>query len=155
MKKFLAATAIGLMAAALVWPALAQAPAAPSFPPIVTEKVKEVRKSIKTIDMAGFRKVVDNPMGALVVDVREPNEYTAGHVPGAINVPRGLIEFQIWKHVGFPDKTDTAKQMYLYCATGGRCSFAAKSLQDLGFTNVVAVTMVLADWAKAGHPLVK
>ncbi|MBM3566741.1 MAG: rhodanese-like domain-containing protein [Alphaproteobacteria bacterium] len=119
------------------------------------EKVKEARQAIKTIDMAGFRKVVDNPGKALIVDVREPNEYAAGHVPGAINVPRGVLEFQIWKHVGFPDKTDTAKEMYLYCATGGRCSLAAKSLKDLGFTNAVAVPMALAEWAKAGHPLVK
>ncbi len=155
MKKFLAALAIGLMTAVLALPVMAQAPASPSFPPIVTEKVKEARQTIKTIDMAAFRKVIDNPGNALIVDVREPNEYAAGHIPGAINVPRGVIEFQIWKHVGFPDKTDTAKEIYLYCATGGRCSFAAKSLQDLGFTKVVAATMVLADWAKAGHPLVK
>jgi rhodanese-related sulfurtransferase len=155
MKKLLAMLAIGVMAAVLALPVMAQAPAAPSFPPIVMEKVKEARQGIKTTDMAGFRKVVDNPGKALIVDVREPNEYAAGHVPGAINVPRGVIEFQIWKHVGFPDKTDLAKEMYLYCATGGRCSFAAKSLKELGFTNVTAVPMMLAEWAKAGHPLVK
>jgi rhodanese-related sulfurtransferase len=42
----------------------------------------------------------------------------------------------------------------LYCGSGVRCILAAKSLRDLGFTNVVAVDMRLADWAKAGYPLV-
>jgi len=125
------------------------------YPPHVKEMVLEARKSIKTIDMDGFRKIVDNPQGALIIDVREPKEFVAGYVPNAINIPRGVIEFKIWKHVGFPKKTDYGKTMYLYCKTGGRCTLAAKSLQDLGFTNVTVAVMMLTDWQKAGHPVVK
>jgi len=124
------------------------------YPPQVKEMVLEARKSIKTIDMDGFRKIVDNPQGALIIDVREPKEFVAEHVPNAINIPRGVIEFKIWKHVGFPKKIDYGKAMYLYCKTGGRCTLAAKSLQDLGFTNVTVVVMMLMDWQKAGHPVV-
>jgi rhodanese-related sulfurtransferase len=76
-------------------------------------------------------------------------------VPGAVNVPRGLIEFRIWKLVGFPDKVDLNKQMTLYCLTGGRCALATKSLQDLGFTNVTSVDMMFEDWVKAGYPVAK
>lgn len=129
--------------------------AKPKYPPQVKEMVMEARKHIKTINMEEFKKVVDNPEGAMIVDVREPKAYAAGHVPGAINVPRGLIEFKIWKHVGFPDNTDYNKKMYLYCATGGRCTLATKSLQDLGFTDVTAATIKLKEWLKAGYPLVK
>ena len=125
------------------------------YPPQVKEMVLEARKYIKTIDMDGFRKVVDYPQDALIVDVREPKEFAAGHVPGAINVPRGVIEFKIWKHVGFPDKTDYDKEIYLYCKTGGRCTLAAKSLQDLGLTNLTTAVINILDWQKAGHPLVK
>jgi rhodanese-related sulfurtransferase len=131
------------------------AQAKPKYPPQVKEMVMEARKHIKTINMEEFKKVVDDPQGAMIVDVREPKAYAAGHVPGAINVPRGLIEFKIWKHVGFPDNTDYGKKMYLYCATGGRCTLATKSLQDLGFTDVTAATIKLEDWLKAGYPLVK
>jgi rhodanese-related sulfurtransferase len=64
-----------------------------------------------------------------------------------------VIELNIWPYVGFPDSTDLGKRITLYCGSGMRCILAAKSLQDLGFTNAVAVDMRIADWAKAGYPL--
>ena len=149
---------ISTLAICILIPATAMAAekAKPKYPPQVKEMVMEARKHIKTIDdMDAFRKVVDNPQGAMIIDVREPKSYSAGHVPGAINIPRGVIEFKIWKHVGFPDKTDYDKKMYIYCTKGGRCTLATKSLQDLGFTNVTAATIKLEEWQKAGHPLVK
>jgi len=63
-----------------------------------------------------------------------------------------LVEFTIWKNVGFPDNTDTGKKIYIYCRTGGRAALATKSLQDLGFINVVHVNMKTAEWEKAGYP---
>jgi rhodanese-related sulfurtransferase len=72
-----------------------------------------------------------------------------------VNVPRGLLELRIWPYVGFPDKTDMNRQLTLYCGSGARCVLGAKSLQDLGFTNVTAADMRIDDWAKAGYPLVK
>ncbi len=126
---------------------------AAKWPSIVDEKVAEVKKSIKTIDMAAFKTVLDKKEFDMLIDVREPNEYAAGHVPGAINIPRGVIEFKIWKKIGFPDKTDTGKKIILYCSLGGRCALAAKSLQDLGFTDVTAVDMKIKEWIKAGNPI--
>ena len=154
MKKYQSVLAL-LLASFILLPVAATAAEKAKYPPQVKEMVLEVRKTIKTVDMDGFRKVVDNPQGALIVDVREPKPYAVGHVPGAINVPRGVIEFKIWKHVGFPDKTDLNKKIYIYCKTGGRCTLATRSLQDLGFTNVTAVVMKLKDWIKAGHPFIK
>jgi rhodanese-related sulfurtransferase len=87
--------------------------------------------------------------------VRESNEYSEGHVNGAINIPRGVVEFKIWKVVGYPEHTDTAKTIYLYCKTGGRAALATQSLQELGFTNLTAVKMQMADWEKAGYPTEK
>ena len=148
---------ISTLAICILIPATAMAAekAKSKYPPQVKEMVMEARKHIKTIEMDAFRKVVDNPQGAMIIDVREPTSYAAGHVPGAINIPRGVIEFMIWKHVGFPVKTDYDKKVYLYCTKGGRCTLATKSLQDLGFTNVTAATIDLKEWHKAGHPLIK
>ncbi len=148
---------ISTLATCILIPATAMAAekTKPNFPPQVKEMVIEARKHIKTINMDAFRKVVDNPQGAMIIDVREPNAYTAGHIPGAINIPRGVIEFKIWKHVGFPDKIKYDKKMYIHCSKGGRCTLATKSLQDLGFTNVTAATIKLEQWRKAGHPFVK
>jgi rhodanese-related sulfurtransferase len=72
----------------------------------VTQKIQAARAHVKTIGMEEYRKVIDAPGEALIVDVREPNEFAAGHVPGAINIPRGVLEFQIWKQVGFPANPD-------------------------------------------------
>ena len=105
--------------------------------------------------MVAFKSALDRNDLGLLVDVREPAEYADGHIPVAINVPRGVIELRIWAYVGFPDKTDMSKKMTLYCGSGVRCILAAKSLQDLGFGDVTAVDMRIDDWAKAGHPLVR
>ena len=128
---------------------------AQNYPPSVGQYVASVKKQVKTINMAEFKAALDRGDVGVLVDVREADEFADGHIPGAVNVPRGLIEFTIWAHVGFPDKTDTARQLTLYCKTGGRCALAAKSLQDLGFTHVAAVDMKLEDWIKADYPLVK
>jgi len=129
--------------------------AAQNYPSSVKELVANTRKQVKWIDMAAFKAAFDRKEAGVIVDVREPEEFAAGHVPGAINVPRGLIEFNIWSYIGFPEKTDMNQQLSLYCKTGGRCTLAAKSLQDLGLTNVTAVVMTFEDWQKAGYPVEK
>ena len=117
--------------------------------------VANTKKQIKTVNMAEFRALVDQNKAGMIIDVRQENEFEDGFVPGAINVPRGLIEFRIWKLVGFPNAVDMNKQMSLYCATGGRCALATKSLQDMGFTNVTSVDMRFDDWVKGGNPVAK
>ena len=144
-----------------VAPAPAAAPApqaaapAPSYPPLINELVAKTKSQIKTVKMPEFKAAFDRKDLGLLVDVRNENEFEDGFVTGAENVPRGLIEFRIWKLVGFPDKTDMNKKMTLYCASGGRCALATKSLQDLGFTTVTSVDMRFADWVKAGYPVAK
>jgi len=128
---------------------------AQNYPPTVTQKVQAAQKQIKTIGMEEYRKVVESPGTALIVDVREPQEYAAGHVPGAINIPRGVLEFQIWKQVGFPSSTELDRPVILQCQSGNRASLAAQSLEELGFTRTTAVVMSLDDWQKAGNPFVK
>lgn len=128
---------------------------AQGLPPAVALKVQAAQKQVKTIGMEEYRKVVENPGGTLIVDVREPNEYAAGHVPGAINIPRGVIEFKIWNHVGYPANTQLDQPIVLQCQSGNRASLAAQSLADLGFTHINAVVMSLDDWQQSGHPFVK
>jgi len=128
---------------------------AQNLPSVVTQKIQMAQKHINTIGMEEYRKVVESPGDALIVDVREPQEYAAGHVPGAINIPRGVLEFQIWKHVGFPAQAAMEKPLYLQCQSGNRASLAAQSLAELGFTRTTAVVMSLEEWQKAGHPFTK
>ena len=133
--------------------------ASPGFtqglPPTVKQKVDTPQKHVRTIGMDEYRKLAENPGSALIVDVREAQEYATGHVPGAINIPRGLIESQIWNHVGSSEKTDMEKPIVLQCQSGKRATLAAQSLQDLGFTHTTAVIMNLDDWQQAGNPFAK
>lgn len=159
MKKFVCTSSIGrllcvpfLALAVLAGPVLAQGV---PIPPAFKQLVATAKSQIKSMDMETFKAKLDKNDAGLVIDVREPGEYAEGHVAGAINVPRGLIELKIWPLAGFPDKTDMNKQMTLYCGTGARCVLATKSLQDLGFTNVTAVNMTIIDWEVAGYKLVQ
>ena len=114
--------------------------------------VASVKKQIKTINLEQFRALYDKKAAGLIIDVRQENEFEDGFVPGAVNVPRGLIEFRIWKLAGFPGAVDMNKQMTLYCATGGPCAPAPTSLQDLGFTNVTPVDMGFYKLVGGGNP---
>ncbi len=129
--------------------------AAENWPDAVDQYVARVRKNIDTTDMDGYLAAVSNPNGALLVDVREENEFKAGHVPGTVNVSRGLLEFRIWNALGYPDKIDMSRKIYVQCQSGNRATLAAGQLKDVGFTNVTAVIMTLTDWQKRGLPFVK
>jgi molybdopterin/thiamine biosynthesis adenylyltransferase/rhodanese-related sulfurtransferase len=80
-----------------------------------------------------------------LLDVREPDEYQQGAVPGAIHVPRGQLEFSIEGRLG--DKT---APIAIYCAGGTRSAFAAKTLQDLGYLDVVSVAGGFNKWKDEG-----
>lgn len=149
----LIASSMAVMTGALfcaILPAQAQ-----TFPPVVTQKIQAAQKQVKTIGMEEYRTVVESPGDALLVDVREPGEFAAGHVPGAINIPRGVLEFQIWKQVGFPAGLDVNRHVILQCQSGNRASLAAQTLSDLGFTHTTAVVMSLDEWQKSGNPFTK
>jgi molybdopterin/thiamine biosynthesis adenylyltransferase/rhodanese-related sulfurtransferase len=80
-----------------------------------------------------------------VLDVREPDEYQQGALPGAVHVPRGQLEFSIEGRL--PDKS---APVAVYCAGGTRSAFAAKTLQELGYTNVVSVAGGFNKWKDEG-----
>lgn len=124
--------------------------------PPVARMVAEAKQQVTMIDMAGLKAAVDAKDAGLLLDVRLPSEQAAsGRVPGALSMPRGTVEFAIWPKVGFPDKTDFGQKIAVYCGTSWRSALAAKSLKDLGFTNVRAVDMRMADWLAAGYPVEK
>src|SRR5580658_1743444 len=69
--------------------------------------------------------------GTTFLDVREPDEYEQGAIPGAVHLPRGHLEFQVEGKL--PDK---AAPIVVYCAGGVRSAFATKTLGDLGYSDV-------------------
>ena len=145
---FPAILAIVLLASSLIPPAKAE-----SLPQPLVEMIARAKAQIKTIDMETFKKIVDSKKHGQIIDVREVSEYKEGHIPDAMNIPRGVIEFRIWALTGYGDKMDKDIELILYCSSGSRCSLAARSLKELGLTNVTAVDMKLSNWQDAGYPL--
>ena len=72
---------------------------------------------------------------AVFLDVREMDEYDAGAIPGAVHIPRGFLESQVESRI-----PDQSKPIVVYCAGGARSAFAAKTLQDMGYSNVVSMS---------------
>jgi rhodanese-related sulfurtransferase len=124
------------------------------WPNDVDNYINEVKKQVTVIDMKTFKEIVDKKKFDLIIDIRESNELEEGHVAGAINIPRGLLEFLIWSKIGYPQNTDMNKKIYLYCRSGRRAILAAKSLTDLKLKNVIAVDMDFEEWKKAGNKIV-
>lgn len=88
----------------------------------------------------------------IVIDVREPDEYAAGHLAGAINIPRGLLEFKL---SSTPTLERRDLNVVLYCKTSGRAALAAVAMQSMGYLNVVSVAGGFEAWVAAGLPIVK
>ncbi len=80
-----------------------------------------------------------------LLDVREPDEYEQGMVPGAVHIPRGIIEFNVEARL-----TNKDQAIAVYCAGGVRSAFATKTLQELGYSNVVSIIGGFNKWKDEG-----
>lgn len=106
----------------------------------------DARSRIKECDVAEARERVAK--GAVLIDVREDNEYAAGHAAGARHMGRGIIERDIVQT--FPDK-DT--ELVLYCGGGYRSALAADNLQKMGYTNIISMDGGWSAWRDLGAPI--
>ncbi len=93
--------------------------------------------------------------GALFVDLRDVREIEReGRIPGSYHVPRGMLEFWIDPEcVYHRRKLTAADNLVLYCNLGWRSALAAKTLKDMGLTNVSHIGGGLAAWQDAGEPV--
>ncbi|MBV8396718.1 MAG: molybdopterin-synthase adenylyltransferase MoeB [Actinobacteria bacterium] len=113
--------------------------------PTYRELLREVKARIREAD-AREAQAMD---GAVWIDVRRQDEWEQGHLPGAIHVPRGSLESRIEGVV--PDRSTP---VVLYCASAERSAFAAKSLGELGYENVVSLAGGFTDWKRNGYDIV-
>lgn len=89
---------------------------------------------------------------AVLIDVREADEFAAGHLAGAILMPRGLLEFKL---SAAPTLAARDLKVVLYCKTSGRAALAAQSMQAMGYFNVQSIAGGFDAWAAEGKPVVK
>ena len=156
MKRIPAITLLTVMITCYLFlPVFAAEKTTQRWPSVVDEMIAAAKSSINMIDMKKFAGILESNTYDLIIDVREPYEFDSGHLPGAINIPRGVIEFMIWKKVGFPDETDLEKRIYIYCSTGKRTALAGATFKSLGFTNIYGVDMKFSNWRNFGYPTEK
>lgn len=110
----------------------------------------DTKTRITEIDLATYKKQATSPKPPLFIDVRDAEEFAAGHAPEAIHLSRGTLEGKIEGVV-----PDVNTPIVLSCAGGNRSAFAAESLQKMGYTNVASLIGGFGAWVKAGQPVVK
>lgn len=105
-------------------------------------------------DVPGFLK--DNP-GALLLDIRERDEFDRAHVEGALNVPRGILESAAeWDYAETEPRLVNARTrpVVIICRSGNRSAFAAETLGQMGFEDVRSVKLGIKGWNDADLPVV-
>jgi rhodanese-related sulfurtransferase len=112
--------------------------------------VNEAKARVQQTDLAGYRRMVAAGEKHLLIDVREDNEWAAGHAAGAIHLGKGIIERDIERTV--PEK-DT--KMVLYCGGGFRSALVADALQHMGYTAAISLDGGWRAWKEAGMPVEK
>jgi len=85
----------------------------------------------------------------LLLDVREPQEFEVAHIPGARNIPRGMLEFAMTQDEGLADRQ---RAIVLYCKTSGRAALSAEALIKLGYLQVRSIAGGFDAWLAAGLP---
>jgi rhodanese-related sulfurtransferase/catechol 2,3-dioxygenase-like lactoylglutathione lyase family enzyme len=118
----------------------------------VVERLKADLENLSIDELKGERATRAD---LLLLDIREIQETVdLGTIPGAIHVPRGMLEF--WadpKSPYFRDYFAEHKRIVVFCAGGGRSAFAAKALLDMGYANVAHLEAGFNGWKKAGEPV--
>jgi len=121
------------------------------------DMVEEAARSVEAISAATLKEGLDRGEVDVVVDVREPNEWEQGHVPGAMNVPRGVLELRADPESPVTEpalSADKGARVVVYClkAPGARSLFAAQTLGMMGYSNVAAMRGGFEEWRAEGLP---
>lgn len=114
-----------------------------SYPQLVAEAKAEVPQ----VRPAALQARLDGGEQIVIIDVREPNEWAGGLIPGAHPVPRGVLEPQV------DGKLPLDATVVLYCAGGGRSALAARSLREMGFSGVENLDGGFEAWSRSVLPV--
>lgn len=120
------------------------------------ELVLEARQRIREVDPEGLLQL--QAAGAPIIDVRGPGEFAAGHIPGAVNIPRGVLEFEVDGHPAVNGVKDPAlshreSPLVLCCRSGGRSALAAEALLRLGFAQPLSLAGGFMGWVGSNRPV--
>lgn len=116
--------------------------------PHFLEIVDDAKSRVRQNDVEAVKEMLDSERRFYLVDVREDNEWNAGHLPRAIHLGKGIIERDI--ETAIPD---LSAEIVLYCGGGYRSALAADHLQQMGYSNVWSMDGGIRGWREAGYPM--
>jgi rhodanese-related sulfurtransferase len=127
------------------------------MPKSLKDFVADAKSRIREISAVDAADAVQKNPATLVVDVREPAEWAEGHIPGALLVPRGVLEAKA--DLEYPNReprlADRSQPIIVHCASAARSAMAADVLQQMGFTNVRSLAGGIVAWKEKGLPIEK
>jgi rhodanese-related sulfurtransferase len=112
--------------------------------------VAEAKQDIHEVPLEQADETIKN--ADLLLDVRDADEYRAGHIPGAVNISRGLLEFKFTNDPAFENRN---LNIVCYCKTSGRAALSARSLKEMGYMHVQSIAGGFDAWQEAGKPVAK
>jgi len=110
------------------------------------ELTEAARAQIREVSPAEVKAMLERKEPVVYLDVREPNEWNLGHLPGAVHLPRGNLESKVEGMI------DRSKKVVIYCARGNRSALAALTMQQMGYQDVASMSAGFAAWADIGGP---
>lgn len=108
-----------------------------------TDLFNEARARVTQVTPTDVMRLRDEHPGLVVLDCREPNEWNLGRIPGALFIPRGILESNIEAAV------PRDRKVVIYCASGNRSALAAETLQTMGYTDVASMSGGFRGWVDA------
>ena len=115
-----------------------------------SDLVSAAKARVKEVPVAQADEAIRN--ADVLVDVREADEFAAGHLPGAVHASRGMLEFKL---SSIPALGGRDLKVVLYCKTSGRAALAAAAMQDMGYLNVRSIAGGFDAWLAAGKPVAR
>jgi rhodanese-related sulfurtransferase len=112
--------------------------------------VLAAKESIEEVGLNQAQEAISR--ADVLLDVREADEYANGHIPGAIHIPRGLLEFKLSND---PSLSARNLKIVLYCKNSGRAALCSKTLHDMGYLHVQSIAGGFDAWSSAGNPVAK
>ena len=112
--------------------------------------VMAAKLGVNEVELANAPQAIQN--SDVLLDVREADEYASGHIPGAVHISRGLLEFKLSND---PSLSARDMKIVIYCKNSGRAALASKALHEMGYLHVQSIAGGFDAWAAAGNPIAK